>query len=189
MTERTMAAVDAALGAESAGYARGVALVALAGVFWSLGGLLVRWIEVAGTWQIIFYRSFALVLTLLAITALRHRGRLGAAFVAAGWNGIAAGPCLAAAHQEWSVAARWGHAQCSALLPSRGRSIPGHRARAAWHSAGRDCRRGQFDAAPQALARCRGIEADRDGRSSASASFTLAHHCHNLLLSVPNRPG
>jgi DME family drug/metabolite transporter len=96
MSDRGVAAVDAALGAESAGYARGLALVALAGVFWSLGGILVRWIDTASAWQIIFYRSLALVLTLLAIIALRHRGRVGAAFVAAGWNGVAAGACLAA---------------------------------------------------------------------------------------------
>jgi drug/metabolite transporter (DMT)-like permease len=96
MSERSAAAAEVALATESAGYARGVALVALAGVFWSLGGILVRWIEAASAWQIIFYRSLALVLTLLAIIALRHRGRLRAAFVAAGWNGVAAGACLAA---------------------------------------------------------------------------------------------
>src|SRR5919106_4853521 len=95
MSERSAAAVEIALRAESPGYARGVALVALAGVFWSLGGILVRWIEAVSAWQIIFYRSLALVLTLLAIIALRHRGRLRAAFVAAGWNGVAAGACLA----------------------------------------------------------------------------------------------
>ena len=95
MSERSVAAAEVALRAESAGYARGIGLVALAGVFWSLGGILVRWIDEASAWQIIFYRSLALVLTLLAIIALRHRGRVGAAFVAAGWNGVAAGACLA----------------------------------------------------------------------------------------------
>jgi drug/metabolite transporter, DME family len=96
MSERSAAAVEIALSAERAGYARGLALVALAGVFWSLGGILVRWIEAASAWQIIFYRSLALVLTLLAIIALRHRGDLRAAFLAAGWSGVAAGACLAA---------------------------------------------------------------------------------------------
>ena len=38
-------------------YLFGVALVALAGVFWSIGGVLIRWIEAADAWQIIFYRS------------------------------------------------------------------------------------------------------------------------------------
>ena len=77
-----------------AAYVRGVALVALAGVFWSIGGILVRWVEAAGAWQIIFYRSLALALTLLLIVAVRHRGRLVAAFAAAGWNGVLAGACL-----------------------------------------------------------------------------------------------
>ena len=40
-----------------AGYLFGVALVALAGAFWSIGGVLVRWVEAADAWQIIFYRS------------------------------------------------------------------------------------------------------------------------------------
>jgi len=76
-------------------YARGVVLVALAGVFWSLGGLLIRLIETASGWQIVLFRSIALVLTLSLIIALRHRGRLVAAFRQAGWNGVAAGSMLA----------------------------------------------------------------------------------------------
>ena len=95
MSDRTAATVELALAAESAGYARGVALVAAAGAFWSLGGILVRWTEAASAWQIIFYRSLALVLTLLAIIAIRPRGRVHQAFGAAGWNGVAAGTCLA----------------------------------------------------------------------------------------------
>jgi drug/metabolite transporter, DME family len=96
MSERSALAGEVALGAESAGYARGVALVALAGVFWSLGGILVRWVEAASAWQIIFYRSLALVVVVLAIVAIRRRGRLRTAFTDAGWHGVAAGACLAA---------------------------------------------------------------------------------------------
>ena len=59
-----------------ADYARGVMLVALAGVFWSIGGLLIRLIEAASGWQIVLFRSLALALTLTLIIALRHRGRL-----------------------------------------------------------------------------------------------------------------
>jgi drug/metabolite transporter (DMT)-like permease len=77
-----------------AGYALGVTLVALAGGFWSLGGILVRSVEAAGAWQIIFYRSLALAFSLLLIVAARHRGRLGSAFAQAGWNGVVAGACL-----------------------------------------------------------------------------------------------
>jgi len=83
-----------ARGVSNADYLRGVALVALAGAFWSLGGVLVRWIEAASAWQIIFYRSIALALTLAVIVAVRHRGRLLAAFARAGWNGLLAGACL-----------------------------------------------------------------------------------------------
>jgi drug/metabolite transporter (DMT)-like permease len=77
------------------GYARGVVLVALAGAFWSLGGLLIRLIEAASGWQVVLFRSIALMLTLMAIIALRHRGRLVSAFRDAGWNGVAAGFALA----------------------------------------------------------------------------------------------
>jgi len=77
-----------------ADYLRGVLLVALAGAFWSTGGILVRWVEGANAWQIIFYRSVALALTLLLIVALRHRGRLAAAFAGIGGAGFFAGVCL-----------------------------------------------------------------------------------------------
>jgi drug/metabolite transporter (DMT)-like permease len=77
-----------------AGYLYGVAMVALAGVFWSIGGILIRWIEAADAWQIIFYRSATLALTLALIVGLRHRGRLIAAFAASGWNGFFAGASL-----------------------------------------------------------------------------------------------
>jgi drug/metabolite transporter (DMT)-like permease len=70
-------------------------LVALAGVFWSLGGLLIRLIEAASGWQIVLFRSLALVLTLSLVIALRHRGRIVGAFRGAGWNGVAAGVALA----------------------------------------------------------------------------------------------
>jgi drug/metabolite transporter, DME family len=76
------------------GHARGVALVALAGVFWSLGGLLIRLIEAANGWQIVLFRSIALALTLSLVIALRHRGRVVSAFRDAGWNGVAAGFAL-----------------------------------------------------------------------------------------------
>lgn len=75
-------------------YARGVVLVALAGVFWSVGGLLIRLIEAASAWQIVLFRALALALTLTLIIALRHRGRLLRAFGDAGWNGAAAGVLL-----------------------------------------------------------------------------------------------
>jgi drug/metabolite transporter (DMT)-like permease len=76
-------------------YARGVVLVALAGVFWSLGGLLIRLIEAASGWQIVLFRSLALTFTLIVIIALRHRSGVPAAFRHVGWNGVAAAFALA----------------------------------------------------------------------------------------------
>jgi drug/metabolite transporter, DME family len=81
--------------AVDADYARGVVLVALAGVFWSIGGLLIRLIEAASGWQIVLFRSLALALTLTVIIALRHRGRLIGAFRDAGGNGLTAAVALA----------------------------------------------------------------------------------------------
>ena len=82
-------------------YARGVVLVALAGVFWSVGGLLIRLIEAASAWQIVLFRALALALTLTLIIALRHRGRLLRAFGDAGWNGAAAGVPARRSGQCW----------------------------------------------------------------------------------------
>jgi drug/metabolite transporter (DMT)-like permease len=76
-------------------YARGVMLVALAGAFWSLGGLLIRLIEAANGWQIVLFRALALALTLTLVIALRHPGRLVGAFRAAGAGGVAAAIGLA----------------------------------------------------------------------------------------------
>jgi DME family drug/metabolite transporter len=75
-------------------YVRGVVLVALAGGFWSLGGLLVRLVEAASSWQIILFRSLALALSLLLIIGLRNRGRLVRPFRNVGFNGAAAGMAL-----------------------------------------------------------------------------------------------
>ena len=85
-------------------YARGVVLVALAGVFWSMGGLLIRLIEAANGWQIVLFRALALALTLTLIIALRHRGRLIRAFRGAGWNGAAAGVVLSGGFVGWVLA-------------------------------------------------------------------------------------
>lgn len=69
-------------------YPRGVAMVAAGGVCLSVGGLILRSIEDAGGWQILFYRSIAFSLTLLLYLALRYRGRLVRPFLAIGWRGL-----------------------------------------------------------------------------------------------------
>ncbi|MGF1610473.1 MAG: DMT family transporter [Kiloniellales bacterium] len=78
-------------------YLRGVALVMLAGVFWSLAGILVRNVEAADPWQILFVRSASAFATLLVILMVRYRGQTPAQVRRAGMNGLVGGLCLALA--------------------------------------------------------------------------------------------
>lgn len=75
----------------------GYGLVLLAGALWSFGGLIVRQLEVANEWQLLFYRSIMLAATLLAFLGARHRGAVMATLRAAGTNGVIAGLCLSLA--------------------------------------------------------------------------------------------
>ena len=70
----------------------GAAAVLAGGVCFSLAGLLVRLLEAADGWQVVFYRSVAFSLAILLLTAVRYGPRTGAAFVAIGWRGVA-GAC------------------------------------------------------------------------------------------------
>ena len=79
------------------GYARGVVLVLLAGCFWSIGGPLIRLIDDADEWQILFYHSAAIIVMLLAWLAIRRRGAVTTAFREAGLKGALAGACIAVA--------------------------------------------------------------------------------------------
>ncbi len=74
----------------------GVAFVLLAAVSASLTGILLRQIEAADAWQVLFYRSGAFSLVLLLIILGRHGGHSRQAFRAIGWPGILAAACLAA---------------------------------------------------------------------------------------------
>ncbi len=78
---------------------RGLLLVVLATVFWSLSGLAVRLMESASGWQIILYRSIGLTLTMLVVLAVVHRGRMVTAVRDAGWPAVLAGlfSCLSSA--------------------------------------------------------------------------------------------
>ncbi len=75
-------------------YARGIAVVMAAGVFWSLGGLLFRLVEEATVWQILLVRSVALSLTLFCVMAARHRGAVFGEFRKAGWPAVIGGCSL-----------------------------------------------------------------------------------------------
>jgi DME family drug/metabolite transporter len=55
-------------------YRQGVALVLLAGTCWSIMGLVVRLMEAATAWQILFYRSVSLGIFLFVVLAVRSRG-------------------------------------------------------------------------------------------------------------------
>ncbi|MFP6744514.1 MAG: DMT family transporter [Alphaproteobacteria bacterium] len=73
------------------GYGRGVAMVLVAGLCLSLGGVLLRVMDAASGWQVMFYRSMAFALTVFLFVAWRHRGRVAAPFRAIGWSGVVVG--------------------------------------------------------------------------------------------------
>jgi len=75
------------VGKDSA-YSRGVLMVLCAGICLSIGGLIVRHIETADGWQIVFYRATFFVVTLLIFLAVRYRGRVVQPFKRIGVNGL-----------------------------------------------------------------------------------------------------
>lgn len=77
-------------------YSAGVAMVLAGILLWSLSGLLIRSLEAAGLWQLMFWRSLVMALCLLVAIALTHGFRTVAAFRAVGWPGVAAGLCFTA---------------------------------------------------------------------------------------------
>lgn len=85
-------------------YARGVLLVLIAGGFWSIAGLVVRLMHHATEWQILFYRSGALVITLLVYIEVQNRGNLFAAFKQAGDYAVLAGAFLSIGFTCWIFA-------------------------------------------------------------------------------------
>ncbi len=69
-------------------YLVGVLLVVLAGVFWSTMGIGIRFIDEAGVWHILLYRSAALAVFLLAVIAIRSGGKPLEAVRRAGTAGV-----------------------------------------------------------------------------------------------------
>ena len=89
----------------------GIALVVLAGVFWSLQGPAVRLIEAANGPQIIFWRSIGQLVVMLGAIAAFNRGRVLSAFRLAGYRAVvgalfhtAAGTCFVLAVLHTTVA-------------------------------------------------------------------------------------
>lgn len=70
------------------GRAIGIALAALAALFASSAGVLLRHIESADTWTILFYRSLGFTLTVLTFIFVCHGRAIGARFKAIGSAGL-----------------------------------------------------------------------------------------------------
>lgn len=74
-----------------------LALVLASGVLWSVGGVLIRLVEDASGWQIIFYRSVTQTIVLMIAMAFLGSGPLLPRFIGIGRYGTAASAFLALA--------------------------------------------------------------------------------------------
>lgn len=77
-------------------YALGVGLILLGGVALSSGGILIRFVQDADAWAILFYRSVGFIGILLTVILYRHGRKTPQAFRAVGVNGIILGIALGA---------------------------------------------------------------------------------------------
>ena len=71
-------------------YGYGVMLVIVGGIFLSTSGILLRNLESADGWQVLFYRGLAFSLTLFVLLLLRYRSGIVTAFRAIGIPGLCA---------------------------------------------------------------------------------------------------
>lgn len=76
------------------GYLFGVACVLSGGICLSTGGILIRHLQEADGWQILFYRSATFFVTLAVILTIRYRSNTLRAFGAVGSRGIIAAVSL-----------------------------------------------------------------------------------------------
>ena len=83
--------------AEAGGYRFGILCLFTATFFTSLAGVILRHVEAADGWQVLFYRSAALVATLLVFLCWRHGAKTGRAFRAVGAPGLAVAVFLGSA--------------------------------------------------------------------------------------------
>ena len=72
-------------------YGTGAALIVLAGVLWSVQGLIIRMIPDTGAWAILVWRSAGMLPVLLAWIAVQSQGRVVAEIRAVGWPGVLGG--------------------------------------------------------------------------------------------------
>tara|TARA_B100000029_G_scaffold104846_4_gene95462 strand:- start:663 stop:1577 length:915 start_codon:yes stop_codon:yes gene_type:complete len=82
----------------------GIPLVLMAGIFWSLSGLVYRWIEVATAWQVLFYRSLSLFCFIALWLVVRYRGRLVSVVQSAGRLSVLGGLCLSISFSGYILA-------------------------------------------------------------------------------------
>jgi drug/metabolite transporter (DMT)-like permease len=75
---------------------RGLLLMIGAGLCWSTGGVLVRNTTLSDPWEIVFWRSLFMVLTLAVILTVWHRGAVLRKFTEVGIWGVVTGGFLAA---------------------------------------------------------------------------------------------
>ncbi len=83
--------------ARALNYRQGVLLVLLAGTCWSMMGLGIRLMLEATVWQILFYRSLALVPFLFVVIVIRSGGQPFAVIRSAGMSAVSGGLALVAA--------------------------------------------------------------------------------------------
>ena len=69
-------------------YGYGVSLVVIGGVFLSTSGILLRNLEAANGWQVLFYRGLAFSVTLFLLLLIQYRGGLVDAFRRIGRPGL-----------------------------------------------------------------------------------------------------
>jgi drug/metabolite transporter, DME family len=91
-----MSQAELAVGEQASAYRRGVVMVMAAGALWSLAGPMVRSMDAAGAWQILFVRSTTVVVTVLAVLLWRYRGDCLEKIRAAGGLAVLAGALLGA---------------------------------------------------------------------------------------------
>ena len=88
---------QAAAASEAKSYRFGLLCLFSATLFTSLAGVILRFVEAADGWQVLFYRSLAFVAVLLLFLVWRHRGATARAFRAVGWPGMAVALALSPA--------------------------------------------------------------------------------------------
>ena len=81
-------------GTDHAHHRLAIMLVLMSSAINSAGGLLLRSIDVAGPWHVLFYRQGALALALILVLVLRHRGRIVPEFIGIGRYGVLAGMAM-----------------------------------------------------------------------------------------------